>query len=182
MSNQRILLVASASVAVYKACDLASRLTQQGHRVRAVLTKRAAQLVSPQLFEAVTGERAYTDEFSSAREGAMDHIELAKWATLLVAAPASADLIGRLAHGLADDLATTLVLALDPEKPRFLAPAMNPLMHASAPVQRNLSQLQLDGWRLIEPGSGHMACGDSGTGRLAEPAEIVATLEAAFAR
>src|SRR5262245_327952 len=93
----RVLLAASASVAVYKACDLASKLSQDGHQVRAILTRRAAELVHPQLFEAVTGQPAFTDEFGAARKSAMDHIELAKWGELLVVAPASADLVARLA-------------------------------------------------------------------------------------
>jgi phosphopantothenoylcysteine synthetase/decarboxylase len=169
----RILLASSASVALYKACDLASKLTQDRHQVRALLTRRAAQLVNPQLFEAVTGERAFTDEFDQTRRGAMDHIELAKWGELLLVAPASADLVGRLAHGLADDLVTTVSLALAPGTPRLLAPAMNPSMLAHPAVRRNLGLLAEDGWQVLDPESGHMACGDEGQGRLAEPATIV---------
>ena len=172
----RVLLAASASVSIYKACDLASKLTQDGHTVRTVLTARAAQLVSPQLFEAVTGEPAYTSEFDATRRAAMDHIDLGRWGEVLLVAPASADLIGRLAHGLADDLVTTAALALDAERPRLLCPAMNPTMLASPPVARNLGRLREDGWRVLEPESGHMACGDEGQGRLPEPAAIVAWL------
>src|SRR6185295_1866848 len=102
-----IVLAAGASVALYKACDVASQLAQTGHAVRAVLTRRAASLVSPQLFEAVTGEPAYTDEFDAGRKSAMDHIELARWADLLLVAPCSADLAARLALGLGDDLVST---------------------------------------------------------------------------
>lgn len=167
-----VLLGVSASAAIHKACDLASRLTQDGYRVRAVLTARAAELVSPQLFEALTGQRAYTDEFGSRRESAMDHIALARWARVLVVAPASADLIGRLAHGLADDLLSTVALALEPAVPRLICPAMNPTMLASLPVRRNLALLAEDGWRLVEPEKGHTACGESGAGRLAEPLSI----------
>lgn len=170
----RILLTASASVAVYKACDLASQLTQAGHEVRAVLTRRAAELVSPQLFEAVTGQRAYTDEFGASRVSAMDHIELARWGQLLVVAPASADLIARLAHGMGDDLATTVALALPADTRRLLAPAMNPNMLAQPAVQRNLAQLARDGWTVLETGEGHLACGDEGRGRLASPQQILA--------
>lgn len=184
----RIVLGASASVAVYKACDLASKLTQAGHEVRALLTPRAAQLVSPQLFEAVTGERAYVDEFAPpggaasgehglahapGRESAMDHISLAKWAELLVVAPASADICARLALGLGGDLLTTFALALPAARPRLLCPAMNPDMLAQPVVGRHLEQLMADGWRVLSPGSGHLACGDEGAGRLPEPAEIV---------
>lgn len=169
----QILLGTGASVAVYKACDLASKLTQAGHRVRTVLTPRAARLVHPQLFEAVSGEPAYVDEFSDSRRGAMDHIDLADWAELFLCAPASADLIARLALGLGGDLLTTVALALPAGTPRLLCPAMNPRMLASPPTQRNLGTLEGDGWRLIAPAEGHMACGDAGPGRLVEPAEIL---------
>lgn len=169
-----VLLAAGASVAVYKACDLASKLTQAGHEVRAVLTPRAGELVSPQLFAAVTGQPAATTEWGPERRGAMDHIDLARWADVVVVAPCSADLAGRLAQGLANDLVTTVCLALDPEVPRLLCPAMNPRMLAHPAVRRNLATLRGDGWIFVEPGTGHMACGEAGAGRLAEPAEIVA--------
>lgn len=170
----RVLLGVGASVAVYKACDLASKLTQAGFTVRACLTRRAAELVAPQLFEAVTGERAYTDEFGPARERAMDHIELARWTEALVVAPATADLVARLALGLGDDLLTTLALALPAGVPRLVAPAMNPNMLAQPAVKRHFATLVEDGWTLVDPESGHMACGDAGAGRLPEPAELVA--------
>lgn len=180
MSN--VLLAASASVAVYKACDLASKLTQAGHAVRSVLTPRAAELVSPQLFEAVTGEPAYTDEFDATRRSSMDHIELARWGAILVVAPASADLVGRLAHGLAGDLVGTLALAFDRERPRLLCPAMNPTMLANPAVARNLGLLREDGWRVMEPDAGHMACGEDGRGRLPEPAAIAEAVREALGR
>lgn len=178
----KILLAASASVALYKACDLASKLTQDGHAVRAILTRRAAELVSPQLFEAVTGEPAYVDEFGAARRGAMDHIDLAKWGELFLAAPASADLVARFAHGLADDLVTTVALALPATTPRLVAPAMNPNMLAQPAVRRNLAQLAADGWQVIDPDAGHMACGDAGKGRLPEPATLVERVRQALAK
>ena len=170
----RVLLGVSASVALYKACDLASRLTQRGVQLRTVLTPNAARLLSPQLFEAVSGEAAQVDEFAEARRGAMDHIELARFAELVVLAPASADLIGRVANGLAGDLLSTVLLAIPPQVPRLLCPAMNPVMYAAAAVQRNLARLCEDGWELVSPGAGHMACGEEGLGRLAEPEEIAA--------
>jgi phosphopantothenoylcysteine decarboxylase/phosphopantothenate--cysteine ligase len=173
----RILLCASASGAVYKACDLASKLTQAGHEVRAVLTRRAAELVSPQLFEAVSGQPAATSEFGDARRGAMDHIELARWAELVVVAPCTADLAARLALGLGGDLVSTCLLAVEPRVPRLLCPAMNPTMLAHPAVARNLARLGEDGWELVEPEAGHMACGEAGTGRLAEPHAIVARIE-----
>jgi phosphopantothenoylcysteine decarboxylase/phosphopantothenate--cysteine ligase len=169
----RIVLGAGASVAVYKAVDLASKLTQAGHSVRAVLTPRAAKLVSPQLFAAVTGEPASVDEFAPERRTSMDHIDLATWAELLLVAPASAGLVARLALGLSDDLVTTVALALPAGRPRLASPAMNPHMLASPPVQRNLATLRADGWTVIEPGAGHMACGVDGKGRLPDAAELV---------
>jgi len=172
----RILLAAGASAALHKACDLASKLAQEGHAVRALLTPRAAALVSPQLFEALTGEPAFVSEFGEARRAGMDHIELARWAEVYLAAPATAAMIGRLALGLADDLACTVALALPPGVKRFVCPAMNPHMLAAAPVARNLAQLARDGWQVIEPDAGRLACGDEGLGRLAEPGEILAVL------
>src|SRR5262245_61892161 len=117
----RILLGCGASAALHKACDLASKLAQDGHRVRAVLTPRAAELVSPQLFEALTGEPAAASEFGPGRRGGMDHIELARFAELLLVAPATADLVSRLALGLADDLLCTVALALPSGVPRLIA-------------------------------------------------------------
>lgn len=169
----KILLACGASVALYKACDLASKLTQAGHQVRAVLTPNAAKLIDPQLFEAVSGEPAQVSEFGPQRRGAMDHIELAKWGELLLVAPATAGLVARLAHGGADDLVGTVALALDAKKPRILCPAMNPTMLESRPVQRSLVTLREDGWEILEPESGHMACGDEGQGRLVDPQRIV---------
>ncbi|MBL8860827.1 MAG: hypothetical protein JNK02_02350 [Planctomycetes bacterium] len=177
-----VLLGASASVAVYKACDLASKLTQRGHAVRAVLTRRAAELVNPQLFEAVSGQPAFVEEFGAHRHAAMDHIELARWGDALVVAPASADLLGRLANGLADDLLSTVALALAQNKPRVIAPAMNPAMLVAPAVQRNLGRLREDGWRVLEPDEGTLACGDVGPGRLPEPARIAEVLEALLGR
>lgn len=172
-----ILLAASASVAIYKACDLASKLSQAGHAVRAILTPRAAELVAPQLFEAVTGEPAYVDEFAHGRRTAMDHIDLATWGELMVVAPCSADLLARLALGLAGDLPSTVALALPPARPRLACPAMNPHMLASKPVQRHLAALRGDGWHLMEPGEGHMACGIAGKGRMPEPEAIQRRVE-----
>jgi phosphopantothenoylcysteine decarboxylase/phosphopantothenate--cysteine ligase len=170
----KILLCCGASVAIYKACDLASKLVQATHKVRTVLTPTAAQLISPQLFEAVTGDVAAVSEYGPDRRGAMDHIQLGQWAELVLVAPASADLIARLAHGLAGDLVSTAILACPKERPRLVCPAMNPGMLAQPAVQRNLEQLRRDGWQVAEPEAGHMACGDDGQGRLPEPATLVA--------
>lgn len=168
----QILLAVSASVSIYKVCDLASKLTQSGHRVRCALTENAARLISPQLFSAVTGESAQSSEWGAASRTAMDHIDLARWADLAVVAPATASLCARLASGLAEDLVSTTLLAFEPSKPRLLCPAMNPTMLANPAVARNLERLAGDGWEILEPGTGHMACGEAGSGRLPEPADI----------
>ena len=175
-----VLLCCSASVSVYKACDLASKLTQKGHRVRAVLTRNAARMVSPQLFEAVSGEPAFVSEWGDDRRAAMDHIDLSKFADVVVVAPCSADLAGRLANGLADDLVTTTLLAVPADVPRLLCPAMNPNMLGHPAVRRNFDRLCEDGWRFVDAEAGHMACGDEGSGRLAEPPTIVEAVEAAL--
>lgn len=177
-----ILLAAGGSVAIHKACDLASKLTQGGHRVRTILTANAAKLVSPQLFEALTGEPAFTDEFSASRKASMDHIDLARWGQCLVVAPCTADLLARFALGLADDLVTTTALALPAGKPRLLCPAMNPEMLSAPPVRRHLEVLQSDGWKVLAPDSGRMACGDEGMGRLPEPETIAAWIAKSIAK
>lgn len=175
-----VLLCCSASVSVYKACDLASKLAQKGHRVRTVLTRNAARMVSPQLFEAVTSEPAFVSEWGEERKSSMDHIDLSKFAEIVVVAPCSADLAGRLANGLADDLVTTTLLAVPAGVPRLVCPAMNPNMLAHPAVRRNFAQLREDGWQTVDAESGHMACGDDGSGRLAEPLTIVEAVEAAL--
>lgn len=172
----RILLGVSASAAIYKACDLGSKLRQGGHEVRTVLTNRAAQLISPQLFEAVTGQPAASTEWGPERRAGMDHIDLARWAETLLIAPCSANTLARLAHGAADDLLSTVALAVQEGVPRWLCPAMNPAMFAQASVQRNLGILSEDGWQVISPEAGELACGEAGVGRLAEPASIVRQL------
>ncbi len=176
-----VLLASAASVSIYKACDLASKLSQRGHAVRIVLTANAARLVSPQLFEAVTGEPASVTEWGDERRAAMDHIDLARFAEIVVVAPCSADLAARIAHGFADDLVTTTLLAVESKVPRLVCPAMNPNMLAQPAVQRNFEQLRTDGWAFVDAEPGHMACGDEGTGRLAEPLTIAEAVDAALA-
>jgi len=177
-----LVLGVSASVSVYKACDLASQLTQSGHTVRTVMTPRAAELVSPQLFEAVTSEAVGVDEFSEDRRGAMDHIELARTAELFLVAPMTGDLAARLALGVADDLITTVSLAIAAGTPRLACPAMNPTMLEHPAVRRNLATLVEDGWEVMEPEEGHVACGEEGRGRLPDPTEILARVEELLGR
>ncbi|MFT7668276.1 MAG: phosphopantothenoylcysteine synthetase/decarboxylase [Planctomycetota bacterium] len=168
----RILLAVSASAAIHKACDLASKLTQEGHEVRVVLTSNAAELISPQLFEALSGQPAQVSEFGDERRAGMDHIELAKWCELFVFAPATAGSLGRLAGGLAENLVTTVALALPAQTPKLFCPAMNPSMYANPAVRRNIAQLIEDGWLLLEPEAGRLACEDEGAGRLPEVPQI----------
>ena len=177
-----IVLGVSGSVSVYKACDLASKLVQAGHTVRTVMTDSAAELVSPQLFEAITSEAPFVDEFSEERQGGMDHIEVVRGAELFLVAPMTANLAARLSLGVADDLVSTVSLALAAGVPRLACPAMNPSMLLHPAVQRNLKTLAEDGWEVMEPGSGNMACGDEGVGRLPEPSEITAKVEELLGR
>lgn len=173
---KNVLLGCSASAALHKGADLASKLTQAGYRVRCVLTPRAAELISPQLFEALTGEPARSTEFGDSRRGGMDHIDLSQWAGAVVVAPASADLIGRIANGLGGDLLTTALLATPTAVPRLFSPAMNPHMWSAPAVERNVARLVEDGWTMAEPVEGHMACGVAGPGRMVEPLDLVARL------
>jgi len=178
---KQVLLGVSASVALYKSCDLASKLTQAGLSVRCILTENAAKLISPQLFEAVTGQPAHVSEWGSERRGAMDHIDLARWGEALIVAPATADWIARTSHGFANDLLSTVQLAMETSKPRLMCPAMNPTMLEAPAVRRNLEQLIQDGWQVVDPGEGHTACGETGQGRMAEPQEIADHVLAWFA-
>jgi phosphopantothenoylcysteine decarboxylase/phosphopantothenate--cysteine ligase len=169
-----ILLCCGASAALHKGCDLASRLTRAGHEVRVLLTPRATELVSLQLFEALTGQPAASDEFGPDRRGSMDHIEMGTWAELVLVAPCTADLVGRIAHGLGNDLVTSTLIATPADVPRVLCPAMNTHMLAQPAVRRNLGLLREDGWRIEEPQEGHLACGVQGLGRMVEPEAIAA--------
>lgn len=171
-----ILLGVSGSIAAYKAADLASKLKQAGHDVTALLTRSACQLISPHTFLNLTGNRCYTDLWDPA--GQTEHIALTDRADLLVLAPATAHLIGRLAHGLADDMLTTTALAV--RCPVLVVPAMNTRMWENPAVQKNVAALRELGHRLLLPGSGHLACGHTGAGRLPETPEILAAIEEAL--
>lgn len=166
-----VLLIVTGGIAAYKALDLARRLMDQGCLVRAVMTRGAQQFITPLSLSALTAEKVYTDLFDLTDEAEMGHINLARSADLVLVAPASAHFMAKLAHGLADDLASTVCLAS--EAPLLLAPAMNPVMWANQATADNLDLLMRRGVQLVQPADGDMACGETGTGRLAEVPDIV---------
>jgi phosphopantothenoylcysteine decarboxylase/phosphopantothenate--cysteine ligase len=176
-ATKRILLIIGGGIAGYKSLDLIRRLQDRGASVRCILTAAAQHFVTPLAAGALAGERAYTDLFDPQSEFDVGHIRMARDTDLIIIAPATADLIAKMASGHADDLATAVLLATD--KPVLIAPAMNPLMWAAKATQRNLAQLRADGIHLIGPNTGEMAeRGEAGVGRMAEPLEIAAAAEA----
>ena len=176
MHGKRILLIIAGGIAAYKSLELIRRLGDRGVRVRCILTAGGARFVTPLAVASLSGERVYGDLFSLTDEAEMGHIRLSREADLVVVAPATADLIAKMAHGLADDLASTTLLATD--KPVLIAPAMNPQMWAHAATRRNVAILSGDGIGMVGPNPGDMACGEVGLGRMAEPDEILAAIEA----
>jgi phosphopantothenoylcysteine decarboxylase/phosphopantothenate--cysteine ligase len=169
--SKRVLLVIGGGIAAYKSLDLIRRLKDAGVSVRVVMTEAAQRFVTPLAAGALVGERVFTDLFDQAQEFDVGHIRLARECDLIVVAPATADLMAKAAHGLANDLASAVLLATD--KPVLMAPAMNPHMWAHAATQRNLETLKADGLRFIGPNEGEMAeRGERGVGRMAEPLEI----------
>lgn len=179
LHDRRILLIISGGIAAYKSLDLIRRLRERGAAVRAVMTAAATHFVTPLSVASLCEDKVYTDLWSLTDESEMGHIRLSREADLVVVAPASADLMARMAAGLADDLATATLLASD--KPVLLAPAMNAMMWAHPATQANLATLSGRGVLRIGPGSGDLACGEVGSGRMAEPLEIVAAIERIFA-
>ena len=171
----KILLGVSGSIAAYKACELTRRLADLGCAVRVVLTENAERFVSATTFHALSGEAVRTSLWDSHAEAAMSHIELARWADYLLIAPASANTIAKLAHGLCDDLLSTLALATTAHV--VIAPAMNQQMYANKAVQNNLAQLQTRGALILGPASGAQACGDIGLGRMLDAHEIISSLQ-----
>jgi phosphopantothenoylcysteine decarboxylase/phosphopantothenate--cysteine ligase len=175
----RVLLGVSAGIAAYKAADLASALTQRGHAVITLMTPNAARFVTPLTFRAITRQRVYTDTFEDLPEAGTEHISLAQWGELFLIAPATADLIARLAAGMGDDVVTTTALAF--AGPVVLAPAMNDRMWAHPLVGANLARLRGLGHRIVEPDAGYLACGSVGPGRLASPERLLEAVDAALA-
>jgi phosphopantothenoylcysteine decarboxylase/phosphopantothenate--cysteine ligase len=178
LAGKRILLVISGGIAAYKALELIRRLKDRGVAVRAILTRGGAEFITPLSVAALSGEKVFTDLFSLTDESEMGHIRLSREADLVVVAPASADLIAKMAAGLADDLATTALLATD--KPVMIAPAMNTMMWQNAATLANIETLARRGILRVGPAAGDLACGEVGEGRMAEPAEILGAIEKFF--
>ncbi|HEX9857243.1 MAG TPA: bifunctional phosphopantothenoylcysteine decarboxylase/phosphopantothenate--cysteine ligase CoaBC [Paracoccaceae bacterium] len=178
LAGKRILLIIGGGIAAYKALDLIRRLRERGAAVTPVLTSAGAEFVTPLSVAALAGEKVYRALFDLTDEAEMGHIQLSRVADLIVVAPATADLMAKMAGGRADDLASTLLLATDTRV--LLAPAMNVRMWEHPATRRNLAQLAADGILTVGPNEGEMACGEYGPGRMAEPLEIVAAVEAAL--
>jgi len=178
LAGKNILLIISGGIAAYKSLDLIRRIRERGALVTPVMTKAAAEFVTPLSVSALAGEKVYQDLFDLTTESDMGHIQLSRSADLIVVAPASADLMAKMTNGMANDLASTLLLATD--TPVLIAPAMNVRMWNHPATQRNLAQLNADGIMTVGPNPGDMACGEYGPGRMSEPLEIVDAIAAHF--
>lgn len=170
MNGKRILLIIGGGIAAYKSCELVRLLRKDGASVRCVVTASGQKFVTPMTLAALSEDKVYTDLFDLKDEAEMGHIQLSRQADLVVVAPATADLMAKMAAGIADDLATTLLLATD--KPVLAVPAMNVRMWNHPATQRNIAQLRADGITVMQPDEGPMACGEFGPGRLPEPSAI----------
>jgi len=175
----RVLLVVGGGIAAYKACELVRLIRKGGGEVTCVVTKGGQQFVTPMALAALSENQVYTNLFDLKNEAEMGHIQLSREADLVVIAPATADLLAKMVAGIADDLATTLLLATD--KPVLAAPAMNVRMWQHPATQRNMAQLRADGITVLEPDDGPMACGEFGPGRLPEPEAILVAIQHALA-
>src|SRR5262249_12864380 len=174
--GSRVLLIIGGGIAAYKSLDLIRRLKERGLAVRAVLTAAAQEFITPLSAGALTRERVFTDLFDHTSEFGVGHIRLARDTDLVIVAPATADLMAKMANGRADDLASAVLLATD--RPILIAPAMNPMMWGNKATQRNLAQLMADGVAIVGPNAGEMAeHGEAGMGRMAEPIEIAAAAQ-----
>ncbi len=178
-SGKQILLIVAGGIAAYKTLDLARRLKERGYRVRAILTEAGSRFVTPLSLAALTGEKVHQDLFSLTDEVEMGHIRLAREADLILVAPATADLMARMSSGMANDLATAVLLAT--RAPVLLAPSMNTAMWEHPATQANLALLQKRGCQIVGPQAGDLACGEVGAGRLAEVPDLIAAIEAHFA-
>ncbi|MFC6038277.1 bifunctional phosphopantothenoylcysteine decarboxylase/phosphopantothenate--cysteine ligase CoaBC [Paenisporosarcina macmurdoensis] len=178
LANKKILLCVSGGIAVYKAVALVSKLSQAGATVKVIMTESATKFVQPLSFQVMSKNDVYTDTFDEKNSQVIAHIDLADWADLVIVAPATANVIGKLANGFGDDMVTTTLLATTAKV--WIAPAMNVHMYDHPAVKRNIATLAEDGYEFIEPSEGFLACGYVGKGRLEEPEKIVALVEAFF--
>lgn len=175
LKNKKIVLCVTGGIAVYKAVDLTSKLTQAGAIVKVIMTEAATKFVSPLTFQAISRQTVYTDTFDEKDPAVIAHIDLADWPDFIVVAPATANTISKIANGIGDNMVTTTLLAT--KEPVYIAPAMNVDMYAHPAIQKNMQALEAFGYRFIEPGEGYLACGYVGKGRLEEPLTIVKILE-----
>jgi len=180
MKGREIVLCVTGGIAAYKAADLASKLRQRGANVTVAMTDAAQRLVAAATFRAVSGNQVAVTLWPEPGVRPLDHISLSERAHLVVVAPATANFIGKVAAGIADDVVTTTVMAAASRVPVVLAPAMNSAMWENAVVQRNVKALAALGYQLVGPGEGWLACGTVGPGRMAEPDEIAEAVEAAL--
>ncbi|HLS10390.1 bifunctional phosphopantothenoylcysteine decarboxylase/phosphopantothenate--cysteine ligase CoaBC [Lentibacillus sp.] len=174
IQNKNVLLGVSGGIAAYKACALTSKLTQQGANVKVIMTENAAKFVSPLTFQALSRNPVHIDTFDEKDPAEIAHIDLADWADMTLIAPATANIIGKLANGIADDMLSTVLLAT--QSSVYIAPAMNVHMYAHPAVINNMKQLESWGYHFIEPGAGYLACGYVGKGRLEEPESIISAV------
>ena len=172
----RILLGVTGGIAAYKAAELASRLVKDGFTVDVVMTENACEFVTPLTFQTIVKAPVYTDQFAPIEDYSVEHVSIASRADAVILCPATANIIGKTAAGIADDLLSTILLAAH-EKPRVLCPAMNTAMWENPVVQKNIETLRSLGWKIVEPETGRLACGEEGQGRLADPGLIFAFLK-----
>lgn len=174
-ANKNILIILTGSIACYKACNVISKLKQKGHHVKVVMSPSSLEFIGKSTIEGLTGEAPITEMYSGGH--VMDHINLARWAQLILVAPATANYINKIAYGLGDDLLTTLFLAHDFEKPFLIAPAMNTKMYMHPTTQASIAKLKQMKVEILETASGVLACGEIGSGRLLEPDLIIEEVE-----
>lgn len=175
-----ILLGVSGSISAYKAADITNELTKMGYQLDVIMTKSSTEFITPLTIQSLSHRRVHLDVMAEPDAALINHIALAKEADLFLVGPASANTIGKLANGIADDLLSTVALALLPETPKFIAPAMNTYMYQNPIVQKNLTTLKEVGYQEIEPREALLACGDYGRGALANVSEIVHLINAAL--
>lgn len=180
LENKTVLLGVTGGIAAYKVAYLASRLKQEGAEVHVIMTENACKFISPLTFETLTGQKCVTDTFDRNHEFNVEHVELAKKADVFMVAPATANVMAKLAHGIADDMLTTTFLACD--CPKIVAPAMNTRMFENPVTQDNISTLKKYGVQVIDPAKGNLACGDTGAGKMPEPEMLYAYIQRQIAR